>query len=56
MVNVGTETVAIEPGEKLVQMVLVPVFYDIIEEVAEKKLFSTETQRGAGGFGSTGNF
>ncbi len=56
VVNVGTEVTTIEPGEKLVQMVLVPVFYDNIEEVAEENLFKTETQRGSGGFGSTGNF
>ena len=54
--NFGNETTTIKPGEKLVQMVLVPVFYDNIEEVAEESLFKTETQRGSGGFGSTGNF
>lgn len=56
VVNVGTEAVVIEPGEKLVQLVLVPVFYDIIEEVSQEALFSETTDRGAGGFGSTGNF
>lgn len=56
VVNVGSETTTIEPGEKLVQMVLVPVFYDIIEEVPEVSLFTSKTQRGTGGFGSTGNF
>ena len=56
VVNVGTESVAVEPGEKLVQLVLVPVFYDIIEEVSQEVLFSESTKRGSGGFGSTGNF
>ena len=56
VVNVGSEAVKIEPGEKLVQLVLVPVFYDTIEEVKQEELFSTTTERGSGGFGSTGNF
>ena len=56
VVNVGAESVVVEPGEKLVQLVLVPVFYDIIEEVSQEMLFSEPTKRGSGGFGSTGNF
>ena len=56
VVNVGSETVKIEPGEKLVQLVLVPVFYDTIEEVKQEDLFSETSERGTGGFGSTGNF
>ncbi len=54
--NFGTENAVISPGEKLVQLVLVPVFYDSVEVVEEQNLFTSETARGAGGFGSTGNF
>ena len=56
VVNVGKESTSIGPGEKLVQLVLVPVFYDRIEEVDQEDLFSGSTERGSGGFGSTGNF
>ena len=45
-------TVKIEPGMKLIQLVLVPVSYENIELVDE--LQSRNTQRGSGGFGSTG--
>jgi dUTP pyrophosphatase len=39
-------------GQKLVQFVLIPVAYFDVEEVEE--LQSRNTERGAGGFGSTG--
>ena len=54
--NFGTETEVINRGEKLVQMILLPVFYDEIEEVSEGNLFEKESNRGEGGFGSTGSF
>lgn len=54
--NFGKEEVNVMPGEKLVQMVLVPVSYDTVEVVSEEKLYETSTERGSGGFGSTGNF
>ena len=47
-------TVKIEPGMKLIQLVLVPVSYENIELVDE--LQSRNTQRGSGGFGSTGTY
>ena len=56
VVNVGTEPTVIKSGEKLVQLVLVPVLYATPEVVTEGDLFSEMTSRGAGGFGSTGNF
>ena len=57
VVNVGDKTVTLEPGEKLVQMLLIPVFYAIPKEVnSEEELFGGEqTDRGQGGFGSTGS-
>lgn len=54
LINAGKKDVSIEPGEKLVQFLLVPVNYCKVEVVAEDELFPTETTRGAGGFGSTG--
>lgn len=54
LINVGTEAQTIEPGQKLTQFILVPVFYDSIEEVPIDELFSAKTERGDGGFGSTG--
>ena len=53
--NVGKETVTIEPGEKIVQFILVPVLYEDIVEVANNELFNSTTERGTGGFGHTGN-
>lgn len=64
--NVGTEATTIEPGQKLVQMVLVPVSYEGVVEVPEADLYKVEepetpempryiqSERGEGGFGSTG--
>ncbi|MBN85958.1 MAG: deoxyuridine 5'-triphosphate nucleotidohydrolase [Dehalococcoidia bacterium] len=54
LTNVGEKTVEISPGEKIIQFVLLPVFYDTIEEVGLEDLYEEETVRGAGGFGSTG--
>jgi len=54
VINVGTEAQLITPGQKLIQFVLVPVFYDIIEDVPLEELYSEMTERGEGGFGSTG--
>jgi dUTP pyrophosphatase len=51
--NWSKEPTTIEPGEKLVQFILTPVVYEDIE-VVEDIAFET-TERGSGGFGSTGN-
>jgi len=50
MWNRGNKAFTIEPGDRIAQMVLVPVVqaeFDIVEEFAE-------SHRGAGGFGHTG--
>lgn len=47
----GTEPIVIEPGERIAQMIFVPVIRPAFEVVAE---FGAQTARGAGGFGSTG--
>ena len=50
IINLSTEEVIIEPGERIAQMVIAP--YDRVEFVEVEEL--SETERGAGGFGSTG--
>ena len=48
--NLGTQAVSINPGDRIAQMVFMPVFQALFEEVSELQ----ETPRGTGGFGSTG--
>lgn len=50
-----TQDVIIKPGDKIVQFILVPVNYANMEEVNNENLYVSETERGTGGFGSTGN-
>jgi dUTP pyrophosphatase len=50
LVNLGEEPVAIEPGERIAQLVVAPVARAEVVEVAELE----PSERGAGGFGSTG--
>ena len=50
--NRGTVPYTIEPGERICQMLFVPVTQVALELVSD---FSLETERGAGGFGSTGS-
>lgn len=50
LINLGTEPFAIRRGDRIAQLVLAPVTLASWDEVGELD----ETQRGAGGFGSTG--
>ncbi len=50
LLNATEKKFTIEPGERIAQLVIAPVILPKIEEVNELD----ETQRGAGGFGSTG--
>ncbi len=50
LINLGPEDYTIEPGERIAQMVIAPVIRAELAEVSELP----ETERGAGGFGSTG--
>jgi dUTP pyrophosphatase len=50
--NSGKTTSMINPGQKLIQFILIEMNYENIEEV--ESLDEIETERGAGGFGSTG--
>ena len=47
----GTEPIVIEPGERIAQMLFLPVVRPVFRTVDR---FSAGTARGAGGFGSTG--
>jgi dUTP pyrophosphatase len=51
VINIGNETQVINPGDKLVQFLLIPVEYAKVEEMS--KWHSRNTERGEGGFGST---
>ena len=46
--------VTINPGDKLTQFILVPVNYATPEETNVNDLYTNTTERGEGGFGSTG--
>ena len=48
--NLSAEPYTVQPGERIAQMIIMPYFTPMIEEVTSL----TETDRGAGGFGSTG--
>ena len=52
--NTSTDVQSIKPGEKLVQALLIPVDYCGVEVVNVDELYEEGTQRGEGGFGSTG--
>ena len=50
LINLGKEKFIIENGERIAQMVVCPIVQANLEEVKEL----SETERGSGGFGSTG--
>ena len=52
LTNIGKKVRVIDPGDKIVQFILIPILYDAIEVV--DLLFSSETERGSGWKGSTG--
>ena len=55
LVNTSKDTVKIEYGQKIIQFLLIPVLYEDVKEVnSEEELFTRESSRGEGGFGSTG--
>ena len=54
VINTGIIPQRISPGEKLIQFILLPVFYDDIEEVEIEHLYEEITERASGAFGSTG--
>ena len=50
LINLGQEAFAVNNGERIAQMVISPV----VQAEIEPSELLTETERGAGGFGSTG--
>ncbi len=50
LINLGQEPVTLQPADRIAQLLLAPVPQVVLEEVKEL----TETERGDGGFGSTG--
>lgn len=54
VINTSNDVVVIKPGEKLVQMLLIKINYADIKEVKTKDIHKKITERGEGGFGSTG--
>ena len=51
MHNDGRDDYVVQPGERLAQLLFMPVVQAALKLVAE---FTTMTDRGAGGFGHTG--
>lgn len=51
LANSGSEPYTVNPGERIAQLMFMPVVQVTLGFVEQ---FSTETQRGTGGFGSTG--
>jgi len=48
--NLGFQPVTINPGDRIAQLLFMPIFHALFEEVSELQ----ETPRGTKGFGSTG--
>jgi len=53
LVNLGKEAHVIQPGDRIAQLVVAPVLQVEVVQVAEGTALAV-SQRGAGGFGSTG--
>ena len=54
LTNVGDDIQQLEPGDKIVQFVLLPLGDPTVEEVEDAELYTSISSRGTGGFGSTG--
>ena len=54
LINTSNENVYLKAGQKIIQFLYMPVRLDTPTEVPFEELYSDETARGAGGFGSTG--
>ena len=53
--NIGSSPQFIEPGQKIAQGVLVRIEKPILWEIGEDSIYGTETSRGSGALGSTGD-
>ena len=54
MANYSAYPVSLYPGMKIVQAIRTPIFYDTVEMVNKDDIHKVPTERGTGGFGSTG--
>ena len=54
LINHGDTTFRIEPGDRIAQAVIAPVLHGSTEFAVETARTLPETNRGTGGFGSTG--
>ena len=54
--NVSKEWKEVLPGQKIAQAVLVPVSLPTLVEIDEDRIYDTETSRGSGALGSTGEY
>ena len=54
LTNVGQEPQTLRPGEKILQFLLLPLGSPDVELVSENNLYESSSDRGVGGFGSTG--
>lgn len=54
LINSSDKNVEIKPGQKIIQGLLLPIELISVEQVDESELFPTNSDRGTGGFGSTG--
>ncbi len=52
LINQSEKEYIVQPGERIAQLVFVPVIKAVLQEVNEL----SSTERGSGGFGSTGTF
>ena len=55
LVNTSNDPVVIRENEKIVQMLLIPINFSMPNEVKLEDLYTEESERGEGGFGSTNN-
>ena len=53
--NIGSETQAVKPGDKIAQAILMPIVHCKVEEVENDQFLNFHSTRGEGGFGSTGD-
>jgi len=54
--NISNRTVSFNAGDKIIQGIILPVICAEVDECEnEASLYSKESNRGSGGFGSTGN-
>lgn len=54
LTKISGAAITLEPGMKIAQFILLPIFYDKIESVDILDLYPDVSERGEGAFGSTG--